>query len=130
MKLPFWMFLALVTLLPAAPSQAAKWELVAQSNTGFYYLDPTSVETVGERKLAWTVLDHREEQKLRDGSRYRSTHGQVQFNCKAHLARLVHLSYYSGPMMGGQRVMQQGMLQDWFEIEPGSPVQRLALRVC
>jgi len=73
-------------------AQAAKWELVAQSNNGFYYIDPRSVETSGDRKTAWTVLDHRELQSLRGGTRYRSTHAQVQFNCKANLARIVHLS--------------------------------------
>ena len=111
-------------------AHAVKWESVAQSPQGFYYMDPGSVERDGERRLAWTVLDYREEQKLRDGSRYRSTHAQVQFNCKARVARLVHLTYYSGPMMGGKVVLRQGLMQDWFEIEAGSPMQRMAYRVC
>ena len=97
--------LALCGVLP--PALAAKWELVAQSNNGFYYLDPGSVEASGGRKTAWTVLDHRELQSLRDGKRYLSTHAQVQFNCKANLARIVHLSYYSGAMLAGSQVHQQ-----------------------
>jgi len=109
---------------------AAKWELVAQSNNGFYYIDPRSVETSADRKTAWTVLDHRELQGLRDGTRYRSTHAQVQFNCKANLARIVHLSYYSGAMLAGSQVHQQGMLQEWFELEAGSPMKRVAAKVC
>ncbi len=122
---------ALLALLAGAAALAApSWELVAQNNQGFYYLDPRSVTQDGERKLAWTVLDYREAQTLRDGSHYRSTHGQVQFNCKARLARLVHLSHHSGPMLGGSVVMRQGMMQDWFEIEPGSPMHRIAYRVC
>ena len=120
--------LALCGVLP--PALAAKWELVAQSNNGFYYLDPGSVEASGGRKTAWTVLDHRELQSLRDGKRYRSTHAQVQFNCKANLARIVHLSYYSGAMLAGSQVHQQGMLQDWFELEAGSPMKRVAAKVC
>ena len=111
-------------------AQAAKWELVAQSNNGFYYIDPRSVETSGDRKTAWTVLDHRELQSLRGGKRYRSTHAQVQFNCKANLARIVHLSHYSGAMLAGSQVHQQGMLQDWFELEAGSPMKRVAAKVC
>ncbi len=113
-----------------AQAHAAKWELVAQANAGFYYIDPRSIETDGDRRRAWTVLDYREDQKLQDGSRYRSTHAQVQFNCKARLARLVHLSYYSGPMMEGKVVLRQGMLQEWFEIEAGSPMQRMGAKVC
>jgi hypothetical protein len=88
------------------------------------------VETSGDRKTAWTVLDHRELQSLRDGTRYRSTHAQVQFNCKANLARIVHLSYYSGAMLAGSQVQQQGMLQEWFELEAGSPMKRVAAKVC
>ncbi len=118
--------------LLAAPLKAgaAQWDLIAQSNQGFYYLDLRTVEQDGDRKTAWSVLDYREEQSLRDGSRYRSTHAQVQFNCKARLARLVHLTHYSGPMLGGAVVQRQGMLQDWFEIDPRSPMHRLAYRVC
>lgn len=112
-------------------AQAAnKWELVAQSNNGFYYIDLRSVESKGDRKTAWTVLDYREMQRLRDGTRYRSTHAQVQFNCKANSARIVHLSYHSGAMLGGAEVHQQGMLQDWFDLEAGSPLKRMAAKVC
>ncbi len=126
-----WITLAACLCLAClAPVRAAKWELVAQGHTGFYYIDPRSVETEADRKWVWTVLDYREEQKLHDGARYRSTHAQVQFNCKARLARLVHLTYHSGPMLGGSVVLRQGMLQDWFEIEAGSPMQRMAARVC
>jgi hypothetical protein len=117
-------------LAASAPVLAVKWELVAQGNTGFYYIDPRSIESDGDRKRVWTVLDYREEQKLQDGARYRSTHAQVQFNCKARLARLVHLTYHSGPMREGSVVLRQGMLQDWFEIEAGSPMQRMAGKVC
>lgn len=126
-----WFTLAgCLCLASSASVFAARWELVAQSNTGFYYIDPRSIEAEGDRKKVWTVLDYREDQKLHEGARYRSTHAQLQFNCKARLARLVHLTYYSGPMMDGKAVLRQGMLQDWFEIEPGSPTQRMAAKVC
>jgi hypothetical protein len=55
---------------------------------------------------------------------------EVQFNCKANLARIVPLSYYSGAMLAGSQLHQQGMLQDWFELEAGSPMKRVAAKVC
>jgi hypothetical protein len=55
---------------------------------------------------------------------------QVQINCKARLARLVHMTYYSGAMMGGAEVQKRGMLRDWHDIEADSPIARIARRVC
>lgn len=126
----FVLWLGLGLLSQSGCAQAAKWELVAQNNTGFYYLDPGSAQSESDRKTVWTVLDYREMQSLRDGSRYRSSHAQMQFNCKSSQARIVHLSHYSGPMLGGALVQQQGLLQEWLDIESASPVQRIAARVC
>lgn len=122
---------AIAVAVLSLSAHATRWESVAQGPAGFYYLDPASIEEEeAGRKRAWTVLDYRQEQTLQGGGRYRSMHAQVQFNCKARLARLVHLTYYSGPMLAGSVVMRQGMLQDWFEIESGSPIYRMAYRVC
>jgi len=55
---------------------------------------------------------------------------QAQINCKSQMARLVHMSYYSGAMLSGRPVQQQGLLRDWHEIEPDSPMARIARRVC
>lgn len=131
---PYPLRLVIVFLLAClslnGPALATKWESVAQSNHGFYYIDPRSIEEESGRRLVWTLLDYREDQTLQDGRRYRSLQAQLQFNCKARLARMVHLTYYREAMMAGAVVMKQGMLQDWFEIEPGSPIQRMAQRVC
>jgi hypothetical protein len=55
---------------------------------------------------------------------------QVQINCKARMARLTHMSYFSGGMLSGKEVQKQGMLRDWHEIEADSPMARIARRVC
>jgi hypothetical protein len=54
----------------------------------------------------------------------------VQINCKARMARLTHMSYFSGGMLSGKEVQKQGMLRDWQEIEADSPMARIARRVC
>ena len=51
-------------------------------------------------------------------------------NCKGRLARLTHMTYYSGGMLSGAVVQRQGMLRDWNEIEADSPMARIARRVC
>jgi hypothetical protein len=40
------------------------------------------------------------------------------------------MTYYSGPMMTGAEVQKRGMLRDWHDIEPDSPIARIARRVC
>jgi len=119
---------AFALALPAA--LAAKWEFVAQINQNTYYIDPRSVKNEADHKSVWTLVDYRKPQTLKDGQTYLSTHGQLQIRCKERRARLVHLSYHSGEMMSGALVQQGGLLQEWLEIEPGSPMHRLAYRLC
>lgn len=120
--------LGLAATVPRA--LAANWDFVTQGNQNYYYIDAQSIRQEGDHKVAWTLVDHRKIQTLKDGQPYRSTHGQVQVHCKDRRARLVHLRFFSGPMMSGAVVQQQGMLQEWLEIESGSPIQRIAYRVC
>ncbi len=113
-----------------APAAAERWEAVLLSEQGMYYIDAQSVSTQGPAKVLWTVLDYRSAQESAEGANYRSMRAQVQINCKARLARLVHMTYYSGPMMTGAEVQKRGMLRDWHDIEPDSPIARIARRVC
>ncbi len=46
------------------------------------------------------------------------------------MARIVHMTYYSGPMLKGNVVERQGMLQDWVEVDASSPVHRLVRYAC
>lgn len=113
------------------PSWAdTRWEPLTLADQGMYYMDPRSIEQQGSHKQLWTVLDYRSGQTNSEGQSYRSLRAQVQINCKARLARLTHLSYYSGAMLSGQVVSKQGMLRDWSEIEADSPMARIARRVC
>ena len=124
------MFAGVLLASGAAPGAAQRWEAVLLSEQGMYYIDTQSITTQGSTKVAWTVLDYRSVQEGAEGANYRSMRAQVQINCKARLARLVHMTYYSGAMMGGAEVQKRGMLRDWHEIEPDSPIARIARRVC
>jgi hypothetical protein len=121
----FWLMTA---LQPALAAQ--RWDAVLLADQGMYYMDPTSVEQQAGLKVLWTLLDYRNPQATSDGQSYRSMRAQVQVNCKANLARFIHISYYSGGMLNGKLVQQQGMLRDWHEIEVDSPIARIARRAC
>jgi len=121
----------LAGLLGLRPAWAdTRWEPLTLADQGMYYLDPQSIEQQGPNKQLWTVLDYRSAQTTSEGQSYRSMRAQLQINCKARLARLTHMTYYSGGMLNGAVVQRQGMLRDWNEIEADSPMARIARRVC
>ncbi len=125
------LLLSLVLLAGLQPAWAdTRWEPLTLADQGMYYLDPQSIEQQGSNKQLWTVLDYRSPQTNSEGQSYRSMRAQVQINCKARLARLTHMSYYSGGMLSGSVVQRQGMLRDWNEIEADSPMARIGRRVC
>ena len=125
------LLLSLVLLAGLQPAWAdTRWEPLTLADQGMYYFDPQSIEQQGSNKQLWTVLDYRSPQTNSEGQSYRSMRAQVQINCKARLARLTHMSYYSGGMLSGSVVQRQGMLRDWNEIEADSPMARIARRVC
>lgn len=126
----FWPVL-LAGLPGLSPAWAdTRWEPLTLADQGMYYLDPQSIEQQGPNKQLWTVLDYRSSQTTSEGQSYRSMRAQVQINCKARLARLMHMTYHSGGMLSGAVVQRQGMLRDWMEIEADSPMARIARRVC
>jgi hypothetical protein len=128
---PLWAALAAsMALLASAANAAPRWEPVMLADQGMFYLDSASVVEQSDRKEVWTVLDYRKPQNTADGKVYLSTRAQVWINCRLQMGRIMHLTYYSGPMLGGKEIEKTGMLQDWQPIEAGTPVQKIARKLC
>ena len=122
--------LAGLLLLAGAAQAGPRWEPVMLADQGMFYLDPASIRDQNERKEVWTALDYRTPQYTAEGKVYRSTRAQVWINCRLQMGRIMHLTYFSGPMLGGAEIEKAGMLQDWKEIEAGTPIQKIARKVC
>lgn len=122
--------LAAVLAVLAAPAQAAKWDAVMMNDQGLFYIDVQSIRQEGPHTLVWTLLDYKKPQTTADGKAFLSTKSQIMFNCRMKMARIMHMTYFSGAMLDGKEVYKQGMLHDWLDIEPGTAVQRIARRVC
>jgi hypothetical protein len=114
----------------ATPPAKPRWESVLLNDQGLFYIEPGTIKDTGERKEVWSLLDYKKPQTTADGKPYLSTQALIMVNCKARMARIMHLTYYSGGMLSGQVIERQGMLQDWHEIDKGSPIQRIARRIC
>lgn len=114
------------TAVPAAP----RWEAIMNNEQGYYAIDTASVTRDGDRRAFNSALDYRKAQTSAPGKTYRSVETQFQVNCRMKMARIVHMTYYSGPNLSGSVVERQGMLQDWIEVDASSPVHRLMRYVC
>ncbi len=117
-------------LLCLGAQATSKWEALMLNDQGLFYIDPQSITEEDGRKKVWSALDYKKPQSTGDGQPYQSIHSQIQINCRLKMARVLHLTYYTGPMLTGKVVSRQGMLHEWLDIDPSSPIQKIARRVC
>lgn len=117
-------------LLAPASATKPRWESVLLNDQGLFYIDPKTIREEGERKEVLSLLDYKKTQTTAAGKPYLSIEALVRINCRQRMARIIHLTYYSGNMLAGEVVERQGMLQEWHDIENGTPIQRIARRLC
>ena len=106
------------------------WQAVTASERGQFYIDPSSVRRTQDIVRLKTLLDYVQTQTTHNGKAFRSAMSQMEIDCKSGWGRIVEMSYFTAPMMGGQKIETQGMVQDWQDISPTSAVRRLADKVC
>ena len=114
----------------AVPSMAGhKWEAVVLNDQGMFYIDANSVSQESGRKVLWSAIDYKKPQNTSEGQAYLSAQTQLMINCKAQMARVMHMTYFSGAMLTGKVVARQGMLHEWMDIDPSSAIKKIARRV-
>jgi len=124
------MALALAASFIQTAQAAPRWESVASNEQGYYYIDTESITRDGDRRSFNSLLDYRRPKTSAAGKTYQSVETQFQVNCRMKMARIVHMTYFSGQMLKGSVIERQGMLQDWIEVDPSSPVHRLLRYAC
>jgi hypothetical protein len=122
--------IALSSVLAAPGMAAPKWEVIVLNDQGMFYIDANSVEQEAGRKIVWSAIDYKKTQMTTDGKPYLSAQTQLMINCKAKMARVMHLTHYSGAMLTGKVIGRQGMLHEWMEIDSTSAIHKIARRVC
>jgi hypothetical protein len=129
-KTSTWVLIALSSTLAAPAMAAPKWEAIVSNDQGMFYIDANSLEQEAGHKLVSSAIDYKKTQMTGDGKAYLSAQTQLTINCKAKMARVMHLTQYSGAMLTGKVIWRQGMLHEWTEIDPTSPIHKIARRVC
>ena len=122
--------IALSSVLAAPGMAAPKWEVIVLNDQGMFYIDANSVTQEAGRKIVWSAIDYKKTQMTTDGKPYLSAQTQLMINCKAKMARVMHLTHYSGAMLTGKVIGRQGMLHEWMEIDSTSAIHKIARRVC
>ena len=129
-KISTFVLIALSSFLALPGMAAPKWEVIVLNDQGMFYIDANSVTQEAGRKVLWSAIDYKKTQTTAQGQPYLSAQTQLMVNCEAKMARVMHLTHYSGAMLTGKVVSRQGMLHDWMDIDPTSAIQRIARRVC
>ncbi|MEN9889694.1 MAG: hypothetical protein RL559_1731 [Pseudomonadota bacterium] len=106
------------------------WDAVLLADKGLFHYDPHSVKSTGQVRNFQSMVDYKTPQETADGKRYLSTVTEIQLNCKTGVARIMHMRYHADNMGAGKEVHQEGMIRDWLDIPAGSPIERIARRVC
>ncbi len=114
----------------AWPQSAPNWQAITATERGQFYIDPASVRRADGIVRVKTLLDYKMPQMTHNGKAFRSAVSLMEIDCPSDTGRIVEMSYHPAAMMGGPRVETQGMVQDWQNISPESPVRRIAQRVC
>jgi hypothetical protein len=125
-----WVLIALSSVLAFPGLAAPKWEVVVLNDQGMFYIDANSITQEAGRKVLWSAIDYKKTQMTAQGQPYLSAQTQLMVNCEAKMARVMHLTHYSGAMLTGKVVSRQGMLHDWMDIDPTSAIHKIARRVC
>lgn len=115
---------------PNAFAATPKWDAITLNDQGMFFIDAHTIKDEGGRKVLWSAVDYKKPQSTADGVAYLSVQTQLQINCNAKMARVMHMTYFSGPMLTGKQVGRQGMLHEWLDIDPTSAIQKIARRVC
>ena len=129
-KISTLVFVALSGLWANPGLAAPKWDAIVLNDQGMFYIDANSITEEAGRKVLWSAIDYKKPQSTAEGQPYLSAQSQLMINCKAKMARVMHLTYYSGAMLTGKVISRQGMLHEWMDIDPTSAIQKIARRVC
>ena len=123
------MLLACSLCMPVVAT-AAHWDAVLLTDLGLYHFDPHTVSDKGGVKSIQTLLDYKTTQETAEGKKYRSSQTEIQLNCKNQSARIMHTTYFAGAMGAGQEVLKEGSVREWLDVVKGTPIERIAHRVC
>ena len=117
--------LCLLLALVAAPAWAA-WVKVDETDTGSYYIDPTTVRKNGQFRKVWQVHDLK--QRAKSGEM--SQRVLWEFDCKEGRFRFLSFSTHFEPKATGRTLVSESDTDDWDAVSPNTAAETVLKFVC
>lgn len=111
----------------AAPAQ---WEQLLGDGQSSYYLDTASIKSEGRVRTFWSLRDYKTTQSTYDGKAYLSALLQMELDCSSQEATALEITYFTGKMLGGEKVLRETNFHNAQPIQSGTPISRFAQRLC
>lgn len=119
-----------LALLLISSSVQAGWTSVGRFERGEFYIDRSTIEVKGDQREVWSMMNYRNPEMHPNGHIFRSTRSLLQIQCKARLARAVHMSHFTDAMLGGKQISKMGSLPEWDPVPPDTPMREILDLVC
>ena len=117
-------------LLAMCGSVQAGWTSVGRFERGEFYIDRSTIQVKGDQREVWSMMNYRNPEMHPNGHIFRSTRSLLQLQCKARLARAVHMSHFTDAMLGGKQISKMGSLPEWDPVPPDTPIREILDLVC
>ena len=111
----------LMLLLAAVSGSAtAKWVRVAGSQTNTTYADSATIRKAGATAKMWSLFDYKAGAVLDNGTPYRSTRAQFEYDCMGDRMRPLAVSFHAERMARGEIIHSTFDPGDWGPVPPGT----------
>ena len=117
-------------LLMSTSAAWASWMPLGVYGDAATYFDTSSVQTSGQMRKVWTMLDYRQPQYNRANMKFMSTRVLMEIDCAKQLARPRTISYHTKALLQGPVISSEGIFSDWQPIAPSTPVAAFYSQVC
>lgn len=117
-------------LFAVCGSVQAGWTSVGRFERGEFYIDRSTLQVNGDQREVWSMMNYRNPEMHPNGRIFRSTRSLLQLQCKARLARAVHMSHFTDAMLGGKQISKMGSLPEWDPVPPDTPIREILDLVC
>ena len=107
-----------------------QWEQVVTDVQSVYYLDSTSIQRQGAVRTFWSLRDYKTKQATYDGKAYQSTLVKIELDCSSQEATALEITYFTGKMLGGDKVLRESDFHNVQPIQANTPISRFAQRLC
>ena len=120
-----WGFMLLCSL-----QARAGWMPMGVYGEAAAYFDPSTVQSTGNSRKVWTMLDYRQPQYNRANMKFMSTRVLMEIDCVKNIARPRSISYHTKGLLQGPIISSEGIFSDWQPIAPSTPVAAFYSQVC